>query len=213
MKVKIFKQKIISNTSRAFTLIETLIALSVFSVTLVVFMTVMSTNLGDIESAKNKIIATYLAYEGVELVRDIRDTYVLYSAPDKDGWVDFVTKMSDCDKVVNPNGCYIDIDMLDTDPPTPYTTLFAPDSNQPITGVLVAPCGSACPPILFDDNYAKYGYQDGSTTRFTRTVNTANIVQNGENQEMHVVSTITWPQGNKTESISFSEYLFNWTAR
>ncbi len=211
--MKNFNQKRIVHTSRAFTLIETLIALSVFSVTLVVFMTVMSKNLGDIESSKNKIIATYLAYEGVELVRDIRDTFVLYSAPDKDGWIDFVTKMSDCDQTTNPDGCYIDIDMLDTNPPTPYTTLFAPDSNQPITGVLVAPCGTNCPVVLFDDNYAKYGYTEGIQTRFTRTIHTANIVQNGENQELYVVSTITWPQGNKTESVSFSEYLFNWTAR
>ena len=69
-----------------FTLIETLIAISIFSISIVTLMTVLSSGISDINYAKKKITATYLAQEGIEYARNQRDNYFLSSTTE---WNDF----------------------------------------------------------------------------------------------------------------------------
>jgi prepilin-type N-terminal cleavage/methylation domain-containing protein len=66
--------------NKGFTLVETLIAISIFSMSIVTMMSVLGTGISDTNYAKTKIIATYLAQEGIEHARNIRDNYVLYAS-------------------------------------------------------------------------------------------------------------------------------------
>ncbi|MBI3306082.1 prepilin-type N-terminal cleavage/methylation domain-containing protein [Candidatus Nomurabacteria bacterium] len=62
-----------------FTLVETLVAVSIFSVSILGLLSVLADGVADSSYAKQKLIAAYLAQEGIEYVRNMRDTSVLYS--------------------------------------------------------------------------------------------------------------------------------------
>lgn len=72
--------------NRAFTLIETLVAISIFTMSILGLMSILASGISDINYAKNKITAAYIAQDGIEYIRNMRDTYVLYSV---NGWDNF----------------------------------------------------------------------------------------------------------------------------
>ena len=91
-----FTQK---NKVSGFTLVETLIAISIFSISVVALMSFLSQNLADTEYVKEKMIAVYLAQENIEYVRNMRDTYVLYSGMTGNNWGTFKTKLATCNTI------------------------------------------------------------------------------------------------------------------
>ena len=84
MKTQTIKYKL--QTKQGFTLLETLIALSIFSITIVSLIVFISDGVANAKFTKNKLTASYLAQEGIEYMRNIRDTYVLYSEDGSIGW-------------------------------------------------------------------------------------------------------------------------------
>jgi prepilin-type N-terminal cleavage/methylation domain-containing protein len=60
-----------------FTLIETLVAIVIFSAALISLMTIASRGIAATAIAEQETIAHYLAQEGLEVVRNIRDTNIL----------------------------------------------------------------------------------------------------------------------------------------
>lgn len=79
--------KFFKKNNRAFTLVETLVALSIFTVSILGLMSVLASGISNTNYAKQKMVATYLAQEGIEYVRNMRDTYVLY--PGGGDWESF----------------------------------------------------------------------------------------------------------------------------
>lgn len=71
---------------QGFTLVETLVAVSIFSMSIVVLMSVLGGGISDTQYAKEKMMAGYLAQEGIEYARNVRDTNVLYDVSPQDGW-------------------------------------------------------------------------------------------------------------------------------
>lgn len=72
-----------------FTLVETLVAISIFTLSILSLMSVLASGISNTTYAKNKIIAGYLAQEGIECARNTRDNYVLFSDVTHD-WNKFV---------------------------------------------------------------------------------------------------------------------------
>lgn len=66
------------NFKKGYTLIEALVAISIFSVSILGLLIALSQGISDTGYAKKKVAAAYLAAEGIECVRNTRDTYVLY---------------------------------------------------------------------------------------------------------------------------------------
>ncbi len=190
----------INTNADGFTLIEALVAISIFTVSILALVAVLSNSVANINYAKKKVIATYLAQEGIEYIRNIRDTYVLYPVVMSDGtgsdtWNDFRVEVSSCDVLI-AKGCYFDDKDLD------YLS-----TEQPITKILVAECPSGvCPSLLYDEASGKYNYTTGETTDFIRKINVEQI----KDDELKITSTVSWTQGSGTYEVSFSENLFNW---
>ncbi len=179
--------------NKGFTLIETLVAVSIFSFAVVALLIILGKSVGDTNYAKKKMIADYLAQEGVEYVRNIRDSYVLFSASGQVGWDAFNSRMiaASC---ASANGCYFDDQSLN------YS-----DTTYPILDISIASCGSSCPSLLYNTSTGKYGYASGSSSGFTRKIQISTI-----SNEVKVLSTVFWNHAGSTYSLTLSSTLFNW---
>jgi prepilin-type N-terminal cleavage/methylation domain-containing protein len=196
---KFLGQKNKNKNKKGFTLVETLVALAIFSISIIGMMTVLSSGLSDSLSAKKKLTATFLAQEGIEYMRNIRDTYVLYWGTAQTGWDEFNNEViGKCNFIGSGSSdkeCFFDNRYID------YTSTDMPitDSNiiQECDGV------GGCPFLTYDDG--KYTYDTGENTTFVRSIRTKKV----DVGVTEVTSTVSWD--NNTKKISLSENLFNWT--
>ena len=169
--IKFVKQK----NNKGFTLIEVLVAVFVLSLAITGMMSVLSRGLTNIDNAKNKIIATYLAQEGIESILNTRDAYVIggYS------WNTFRSNLITL--CGNSNGCYIDLGIMDM-----YK------DNDPNKYKLYINNGGYSTDV--SSNYS------GFKRKITAQQKTLD--------EVSVSSTVSW--NNDTQTVTFSEHLFNW---
>ena len=91
------------NKKDGFTLVETLVALFIFSVSVITTMSVVSGGIANTNYAKNKVISEYLAQEGIEYVKNLRDSSVLYTTDTQTGWNDFIKKLNIYNDKINWN--------------------------------------------------------------------------------------------------------------
>ncbi len=185
----------IKQKNRGFTLVETLVAVSIFSVSIVTMLVVLGQGLSDTTYAKKKITAGYLAQEGIEYIRNMRDTYVLFSSSSAVGWTTFMNgkMLASCTGAYN--GCYFKAD-----------DLFSQTSPERITDMPVTGCASSCPNLLYDSDTGRYGYNSGTASGFIRKISVEQVSAN----ELKVSSTVYWQQGSGTYNITLTENLFNW---
>jgi Tfp pilus assembly protein PilV len=190
---KFLQQK--NKIQQGFTLVETLVSISIFTLSLVAMMAVLAQGLSNTTYSKQKVIALYLAQENIEYVRNMRDTYVLYdTTSSQNGWNSFLAKItgSGC---VSANGCYINSDSLD----------YA-NNTKPMTSITLTNCTANCTHLLYDSSNGKYNYTTGVDSGFTRRIKVVQVSVD----EVNITSTVSWDQGSGVHSVKFSENLFNW---
>ena len=191
--INYFKQK---NKKRSgFTLVETLVAISVFSVSIIALMAALGKGISDSNQVKYKMTATYLAEEGIEYIRNMRDTFVLYDdvSDATVGWGDFVTKLTQC-----AGGCKFD------------DTLARYDIDK-LKNMTFSSCTANICALDYDSTSHKYLYhQLGTLSGFTRVI-TANPVNPANTKgEIKITSTVSWVKNSATYSVSFSDNLLKW---
>ena len=89
-----------------FTLVETLVAISIFTVSLLGIMSVLASGVSNTGYAKGKMAAAYLAQEGIEYVRNLRDTDVIgYVDADGNsiGWSNYFANFTGTQTITLPN--------------------------------------------------------------------------------------------------------------
>ena len=168
-----------------FTLVEMLVAVSIFTVSLLGIMAVLAGSIANTNYAKRKMVATYLAQEGIEFIRNVRDTEVLYTT--SSGWADFKDAIKDCDSPSSSDKyCYFnDLDVI----------------KKCDIG------GKDCPPLKYNPDTGKYNYSLGENSGFVRSIQAKD---GGSSDEVKIFSKVEWTQGSGAYSITFSENLFNW---
>lgn len=168
-----------------FTLIETLVAISIFSFSILALLSVLSTGVTNTTYAKKKIVAGYLAQEGIEYVRNMRDTAVLYDATSpQNGWNSFSSKISGC---VSGNVCGFN------------------SSTNPISIFNCTADSIGCKLYLNNGNYNDNG-SSGVDSGFVRKIWITSI----SSDQVKIFSEVDWKQGSGNFSMTFSENLFNW---
>lgn len=188
--------------THGFTLIETLVAISILTIAIVAPMGLTAQSLAVASYARDQITAFYLAQEGIEAVRDIRDGQILKIA------------QGSANGGVNLFGT-IPIEQPGTPPPQAHP--FTIDTLQTDPATAIAECATGtCPPLRADSSGAFYGYDGGWTpTRFTRTVH-AQFVKNPDgstNQdEIRVASTVEWVSGKISRQFVLYENLYRWVS-
>lgn len=175
-----FRKKI----SGGFTLVETLVAIAIFTTSILGLMLVLAAGIYNTNYAKNKITASYLAQEGIEYIRNMRDTYGLYTAVTGKDWSNFKAKLAPCNL---GNECGFD------------------NSVAPID---VKKCNQLndCK-LFFNNNNGSYNSGVGVDSGFARKI-WADVI--GPDKEIKIFSNVSWTQSSGSYSITFSENLFNW---
>ena len=121
-----------------FTLVEVLVAIAIFSLAVTALMAALASGISNTTFAKQKMTATYLAQEGIEYVRNVRDNAILN--PNNAGFDNFISAISFCGDV----GCGFN-DSL---------SLFS--------------CGQNCELYLSNDSYEANGDNSGIDSGFKR---------------------------------------------
>jgi hypothetical protein len=146
--------------------------------------------------ARDEITAFYLAQEGVEYIRNARDTLYLLDSGGEDinNWLE---GLEYCNVDINLNGCMIE-------------TTFDFYSGGTFTNDAIRGCDSGgCDPLLFSDD-TLYTYETGDASKFKRTIK---MTVDPLDQEALIESTLTWTVGallSSEKTFTLKQRIFNW---
>jgi type II secretion system protein I len=195
----------IQNTQRGFTLVEVLIALTIFSIAVAGVITVSVQGSLNVNTARNKMVANYLADEGVELMRSMRDTAVVNSGIGSEaaiGWPTFTAIFGSgiCTGPSHP--CDIDVTNYASANPFPNSSNLLDCSSVSATGF--------CPLYVLPGSGTYTSNTNGLSgvplSAFSRQII---VIPNGAD-EMKVTSTVRWYEGTVLKTLTQTEILYNW---
>ena len=201
--MKIFIQKIAQK--RGFTLIETLVAVMILAFAIIGPFALSAQSLRASRDARDELVATYLALEGIEIVHSIRDNNSADDiTPAHTHWMDNIIAGT-----CRPHGCIPDI------------------TEQPGVGsVWTANALVSCPPVSCPDRIVVYFnpttglYRQSAAalpapwqkTLYTRKLNVVGVDDPGNPQrQVRITSTVTYlGYTHKIRTLSVSDNFYNW---
>ena len=185
------KLSAVSSRTRGFTILETIVAVLILSISITAIVVVAGGGAQKTIHIKDRLIAAYLAQEGVELVRNVRDGFFL-QYQDVDGteerWGDFRLALDPCFE----GGCAVS-----------YSAEAALDGVIP---VLVTP--DVGEHFVFNEVSGMYEYGGDNETMFVRRVRL--LETDGDGSPIRVEVSVDYKEGSETRTYMTSEVLFNW---
>ncbi len=179
--------------TKGFTLLETLVAISILVVAITATFSVAQNGLSSAMEARDQVVAFYLAQEGIEMVRNRRDENSLTRiGTPATSWIAGLASQAG-DPCYFGKTCAVDA----------TTNLFS-----------TCPSGSgSCYPITQDTSsqasptYLMYGQNAGwAATKFNREIN----LTQATSTELIVKVTVTWTRGLLTRTFNVSEIIRDW---
>lgn len=187
-----------SQLAAGFTLIETLVAVTLLTLAIGAPMALTSKSLAVAYYARDQVTAFHLAQEAIEAVRHARDHNILLTA------------------LGTP-----DVDLLDGIPDTNDNPFIVDTRNDTMQNCPQTP---GCPPLQIEEATAGiYGYRPGCAvqtgdcgagsgwvnSRFTRTVR-AHFV-GGSTDEVQIKVEVSWRTGSfQMRTVTIAENLYRW---
>lgn len=174
------------NKTKGFTLLETLVALSILIIAITVTFTAAQNGLAAAIEARDQVVAFNLAQEGVEMVRNLRDENGLQGIP-------WLTGLS----VQVSDPCYFGKSCI-VDATTKTFSACASPGN--------------CSNLLQDKNtsssqYGMFGYNSSwSPTVFNREITLNQVSSN----EVRITVVMTWINRSVQRQFKIHESIFNW---
>tara|TARA_B100000745_G_scaffold168274_1_gene110071 strand:- start:5597 stop:6100 length:504 start_codon:yes stop_codon:yes gene_type:complete len=162
-------------TTQGFTLVETLVAIFVLTLSITGPLFIAQQSFTSAATARDRTTASFLAQEGIEYVRSVRDHNYLSN---ETNW------LQDLGPCVGGN-CRIDTSV----------------STYPA----ITSCSATCP-FLRQSSTGLFGYQNGTDTRYIRTISITQI----QAHEVLVDVEVRWTQRGVTRNVTVEERLFNW---
>jgi len=172
---KNFKSK-----SSAFTLVEVLIAISILIIGILSGFILVTRALYNVAVIKDRLTASFLAQEGIELTRQIRDSNFL--------------RILNEESISWNNG-------LETGS---YIIKSNVEGEELIQLVPITP--SEAPDFLYNDALKIYNYSTGEPTTFNREIKITTI----SNDEIRVESIMQWKTRTIDFDLFVEDHLYNW---
>ncbi len=181
---------------KGFTLIETLVAISILMLGILGPLSIASSGLKNARYGRDQVTASYLAQEGIEYVRYIRDNNRIERL--NGASVNWLAGLGKC--------------FVDTNPPSGYGCWIDVPQEFGGTNIIDNCSSSGCPKLRIDDN-GYYTYTAGEPlSLFTRTIRIKPTSVGGVSDEARAVrveSTVIWAAGSDTRTFTAVENVFN----
>lgn len=179
-------------SSRAFTLVETMVAIAILAVALVGPFIAVQNALRASYIARDQLIASQLAQEGMEYLRFIRDNNYLNSRDWLDGFTDATRNLCFSATETSPSGhCTLDPKLGDF---------------HQTSAAMVEHASVAAAPSLALDAQRVYTQSAGSETPFKRTVQIVTL----SDTEIRATVTVSWVTVGQTYSVVVVDILQDW---
>lgn len=172
-----------SNNQKGFSLVETLVAVGILAVAVVGALTAAQSGISSSIFSKDQVVAIYLAQEGVEKIRSIRDENAL----NDEHWLTGISA-NVSDPCYFGNYCYVD-------------ALFSS------TPVRCSGGEGSCPRLRQDSDTDFYGYDIiWDETQFRREI----LLRSINEKEISILVTVDWSKGSITRRLIVRENILNW---
>lgn len=184
----------ITPMSRGFTLVEAMVAITILSLSVTAPLLIAQKGISSAIYARDQITAFYLAQEGVEYIRNVRDMNRIAGNP-------WLTNLTECLEDGSNKRCTVDSSYSN---PTDASAI-----NQCST-VALGNKWICANKIAFDTNNKIYGYNPAWTsTKFTRTIS---VDDRSVPNEALVAVTISWTTNlfAPVREFTVREYLFDY---
>ncbi len=189
-----------ANSLKAFTLVETLVAISIITITL----------LGPFHAIEQAIIASFiardetlgssLAQEAIEGVREIRaNNYLATLSGSSNTWLSGLDGTNGGPNCFAPALCTIDVN------PAAANMISVCDD-----GVSTHNCQNV--PLYSNTSSGLYNQSSSGSvaTRFYRTIQLLPIPPNSSNTEAQLIVNVSWSTNGKPNATIITTYLTNW---
>lgn len=176
-------------STAGFTLIETLVAISIFAFAITGLISITARGVFDMSFVKNKFTAGYLSLEGAEMVRNIRDT----AATQNIAW----------STVFPGNGNGYLGDCIRGDDEACTIDSWTED---------ILPCPAvSCPAMTYNLDTGRFGYEGQNTSTILASIFKRTIYITVINpREVLVTSEVEWTQGETPHKVVYTYNLLDW---
>lgn len=210
------------NKSRGFTILETLVAISILVLALTAPLVIVAQALRSSYYARDQVTAYFLAQEVIEFLRNKRDNAGLQSSMTAEEWTDTFFAYS------NPSSAQPEIDIINSaNVGTPKKAYLV---RNTLSGYKLVECsnnGLECPEVTHNptaSNGVLYGDTAGDASIFTREITISEPVT-GQGTESEDLTTrppalrelvinvrVRWrmANGDLSDGVTIREHLTNW---
>lgn len=166
---------------KGFTLVESLVAIALLITVITAAYAAAQSGLSGAILSKEEVAAFYLAQEGVEEIRNLRDNNSLTG----DNWLAGIAQQS-TDNCFYGKACYV-------------------DATTNVLSACTAP--TSCPVMRQEPTTGLYGYDSSwLLSPFTRTITLTQI----NSDEVSILVTVTWSKGTLNRNFHVRENILNW---
>ena len=204
--IKHFLKKNIESQNRGFTIVETLVAISIILIALVGPFMDIEHALTASYIARDQLIGNSLAQEAVEYVQNLRDNNYLYDRAHPGSNYTFLTGLNGF-----PNGSGLAVNCASGRYCTVDTTAPAVSSAVQCAGA------SSCPALYVNTVTGLYNQQsNGVATRFTRYITLCYMQPDStctfapRTNEAKLTVTVKWITEQQPYQTQITEYIQNW---
>lgn len=166
---------------KGFTLVEVLIAVSILIIGILSGFILVTKALYNVEAIKDRLTASFLAQEGIELVRQIRDSNFLRILNDGES-IDWRDGLED--------GTYIIESKVDSQESIKLRPVAEDEKHF----------------LLYNDALRIYNYSIGEPTTFDRKIKITTI----NDDEIRVESIMQWTTKRINFDLFVEDHLYNW---
>ncbi len=181
----------IKNFQKGFTLIEALVAISILMIAIASPLTLAQKGISTAELSRDQMTASFLAQDGMEAIKNMRDQTALNSSTSLNNWL---TGFDNC-RCLNDSSCSAFTQYCSIDTTLPNLSI----SSSHINPLKITYSNGA---------FLKYDLSGASTSIFSRFVNIATTTMPGE---AVIRVRVQWTSQSGIQNVDLKDFIYNYS--